>query len=432
MTAPNGPMLFNSSTGSDTAASGLGPASALSGVFASTTSASAVVTGITTTGVTAGDMLWVQSSSGRQFGVIASVDSGTQVTCDDVFANSESSRTWAIGGKRATLDSVDSRRVFDDLHGGWVIKSETSQTVSSPIAMTGFGDPDNLAVIDLGGNTVTYTSSSSFPLTLETNCLLKNGTFTKTTGSPSGIRVRSAANWGLGVCENIAMNGFSIGFYVDSYRTGHFHKCSASGGGFGFYAYVSVLTCAECVATNNTSAGFYCNNHSLKISDCISSFNSVGFQNTSAARSDIIVNSIAHGNTSHGIDTPSAIERCSGNILVSNGGYGINTSASVFKDVNRNAFYNNTSGEVTSRSFDLGYDITLTADPFVDAANLDFNLNSAAGGGATLRATNYTIVGVSPPTPTAGTQYYPFRQWVEDEFGGGGATHYDPFTNPRF
>ena len=392
MTAPNGSILFNT-TGSDTQSSGLGPSTALYGTGASTTAASAVVTGINTTGVSAGDLLWVQSSSGRQFSIIASVDSSTQVTCDDVFANTESSRTWAIGGKRATFDNVDSRRVFDDLHGGWVIKSETSQTVSSPIAMTGFGDPENLAVIDLGGNTVTYTSSSNFPLTLAANCLLKNGTFTKTTGSPSGIRVRSAANFGLGMCENIAMNGFSSGFYVDGYRTGHFHKCSASGGGFGFHAYYSVLTCTECVATNNTSAGFYCNNHTLKISDCISSFNSVGFQNTSPARSDIIVNSIAHGNTSHGIDTPSAIERCSGNILVSNGGYGINTSASVFKDVNGNAFYNNTSGEVTSRSFDLGYDITLTADPFVDAANGDFNLNATNGGGGTLRSTKHTLGG---------------------------------------
>ena len=66
MTAPNGSILFNNSTGSDTAASGLGAANVY-GTGASTTGASASVTGITTTGVTAGDLLWVQSSSGRQF-----------------------------------------------------------------------------------------------------------------------------------------------------------------------------------------------------------------------------------------------------------------------------------------------------------------------------------------------------------------------------
>ena len=38
-------------------------------------------------------------------------------------------------------------------------------------------------------------------------------------------------------------------------------------------------------------------------------------------------------------------------------------------------------------------DITLTADPFIDAANGDFNLNATAGGGAVLRSTKYTVGG---------------------------------------
>ena len=92
MTAPNGAIKFNNLTGSDTQSSGLGPAVAVNGTGASTTGASAEVTRISTTGVSAGDLLWVQSSSGRQFSIIFTVDSNTQVTCDDVFANTESSR----------------------------------------------------------------------------------------------------------------------------------------------------------------------------------------------------------------------------------------------------------------------------------------------------------------------------------------------------
>jgi uncharacterized protein YgiM (DUF1202 family) len=91
MTAIGQPIYFNSTSGSDTTASGSSAGANVYGSGASTTSASSVVTGITTTGVQAGDLLWVQSSSGRQFSVIASVDSGTQVTCDDTFANTESS-----------------------------------------------------------------------------------------------------------------------------------------------------------------------------------------------------------------------------------------------------------------------------------------------------------------------------------------------------
>ena len=132
MTTPNAAIKFNNSTGSDTQSSGLGPAVAVYGSGASTTGASAVVTGISTTGVSAGDLLWVQSSSGRQFSIIASVDSSTQVTCDDVFANTESGRTWAIGGKRATFDNSASRRLFsDDCAAGFVIETETDQSLTS-------------------------------------------------------------------------------------------------------------------------------------------------------------------------------------------------------------------------------------------------------------------------------------------------------------
>lgn len=79
MTTPNGPIVFNNTDGSDTAASGLGPAVALTGNGASTAGSSSVATGISTTGVSSGDLLFVQSSSGRKFSVIASVDSSTQV-----------------------------------------------------------------------------------------------------------------------------------------------------------------------------------------------------------------------------------------------------------------------------------------------------------------------------------------------------------------
>ena len=58
----------------------------------------------------------------------------------------------------------------------------------------------------------------------------------------------------------------------------------------------------------------------------------------------------------------------------------------------RNAFHNVTGS--THNNLTTGAnDITLTADPFVDAANGDFNLNATNGGGGTLRSTNYTLGG---------------------------------------
>ena len=58
----------------------------------------------------------------------------------------------------------------------------------------------------------------------------------------------------------------------------------------------------------------------------------------------------------------------------------------------RNAFHNVTGS--THNNLTAGNnDIALTANPFVDAANGDFNLNATNGGGGTLRSTNYTLGG---------------------------------------
>ena len=133
MTTPNGAIVFNTGSGSDTLSSGLGPAIPVNGSGAST-DGTAVVTGITTTGVSAGDLLWVQTASGRQFSIIASVDSGTQVTCDDTFA-AGLGQTWAIGGKRATWDNANSRQMFLDVKPAMIIETETDQSVSSMVSI---------------------------------------------------------------------------------------------------------------------------------------------------------------------------------------------------------------------------------------------------------------------------------------------------------
>lgn len=163
MTLPNGYVILNSSTGSDTQASGLGPSTAVYGSAASITLDSNVVTGIDTTGVTAGDLLWVQSSTGRQFSIIASVDSATQVTCDDNFGVTESGRTWAIGGKRATLDNADFRTIFGTYpniysHELW-IELETDQTITS--AIDGYQAQARIKSSPGSVKTITLASGSS-------------------------------------------------------------------------------------------------------------------------------------------------------------------------------------------------------------------------------------------------------------------------------
>ncbi len=77
------------------------------------------------------------------------------------------------------------------------------------------------------------------------------------------------------------------------------------------------------------------------------------------------------------------------NILMNNGGYGINyTSAPQYKaipPIDYNAVKSNTSGNYNNISASP-HDVLMTADPFTNAAGDDYTLNNTAGGGAVCRA----------------------------------------------
>lgn len=143
-------VVFNSSTGSDTAASGAGPATAVTGTAAAHTNGSASTTitltnspdlsGVATDG---SHVLWMDTPSGRQFSKITGVDNGADtVTVEDSFnIASGSAVNYAIGGKRATFDNADSRTLFGGTTGigfkaGWTIRTETDQSITSSINIT--------------------------------------------------------------------------------------------------------------------------------------------------------------------------------------------------------------------------------------------------------------------------------------------------------
>lgn len=129
-------VTFNSSTGSDTLASGAGPATAKTGVLCAVTNASASVaitdvvdlSGVATDGSAC---LWVATASGRQFSRITAVagSSGAwTLTVDDTVWTSGTGLSWAIGGKRASFDAASSRTLFgaSGPTGGWTVKSENA------------------------------------------------------------------------------------------------------------------------------------------------------------------------------------------------------------------------------------------------------------------------------------------------------------------
>jgi len=435
MTTPNGAIVFNASTGSDSAASGLGPATAVTGSGAST-DGTAVVTGITTTGVSAGDLLWVQTASGRQFSIIASVDSGTQVTCDDTFALG-SGQTWAIGGKRATWDNSDSRQLFLDAQPGYIIETETDQTLTtSSLDTTGIDGTAYAPIVFRGDSATTQRvitqtadaacigQASSFSFIVLENLKFQNSNASKT--AADGFVNRNVTctirNCTFGDSTNTlryAINSrYDSNIYVVYDTTFQnltgaavWGSAGASNRGSQFY---------NCVFdSNNTATGSFCvecTNSSF--SNCIFSNNN---QSCILLRSrefaqPAITNCVFYNSGGSGIGVDGTgdggfLAICD-NIFEANGSYGISLTSPTSDDgrvINGNAFYNNTSGQVLNCSNDNA--ITLTASPFTNAASGDFTINETSGGGADLRTTAVTI---------GSTETRPFR-WLDTSTGGGAA-----------
>ncbi len=174
------PVITFDSTGSDTAASGDGTVSAIFGSACNVTSSSATCT--ITDAVNLGSVpqdgsavLWVNTASGRQFSRISvitgSVGSWT-LTLEDTVWTTSTNKTWGIGGKRATIDNVNSRKLFTaDIKAGWTASITSNMTTSSstislvavgdtttgPVIITGNADSGSQPVVTTSANVAIFT-----------------------------------------------------------------------------------------------------------------------------------------------------------------------------------------------------------------------------------------------------------------------------------
>jgi parallel beta-helix repeat protein len=186
------------------------------------------------------------------------------------------------------------------------------------------------------------------------------------------------------------------------------------------------ITLKNCVVRNNGDNGLSINSgtsgpNSLDVQGCIIHGNTdagIELRGISSNRGRSIKNNIFYGNGGSGIHGTADVtgEMFSGNVFAGNGGHGINlvvASDSIYSDYN--AFHGNTSGEVSGVSNGPN-DITLTADPFVDAASGDFNIDVDSLGGQELRDALVAMPGL------AITNIGPFRQWLDPLPSGGGGS----------
>lgn len=129
------------------------------------------------------------------------------------------------------------------------------------------------------------------------------------------------------------------------------------------------LTLVGCIASNITGIGFTGGAASGALSCTAYACSSAGFSFTANPAGITLINCISYGNATYGFET--------GTAGVINFYQQWNCAAGNNTTANRRG----TPPTVNDTSF-----ITLTADPFVNAAGGNFALNNTAGGGAALRA----------------------------------------------
>ena len=406
-------IVFNASTGSDTAASGAGPATAVTGTGASLNATTAVdlsadspdLSGVATDGSAC---LWVQTSSGRQFSKVTAVDNSTKiVTVQTAYTVTESSRTWAIGGKRATWDNADSRTVFGGttsigFSAGWIIETETDQTLSSVLNISGTGTAADYIVIK-GDSTTTIRTINQTQNTdaingdggiyyvAFKNLKITNSNATKT--SARGIFCR----YGPGIVENCIFGDSSNKLLTAIGRSGgpfsftaigcEFQYITSSNGPFELAKQAGSLTFINCYSHHNTGCGFNTGERG-SIIGCIASFNGTdGIRVVTSVDQPNNVdryayNCTCHGNSGDGIDLSGAsvgavVVNCN---LTQNGGYGIRSHA----NTQNLGYYNfnnfGTGGTANSSGARLNLDAgsnDLEVDPeYTDAANGDYSIGT--------------------------------------------------------
>jgi hypothetical protein len=153
----------------------------------------------------------------------------------------------------------------------------------------------------------------------------------------------------------------------------------------------------------------------------------IGFNFTAGGSSGIVDGCVARNCAGSGLSVSGATSRVTvrNSLFVSNGGYGIAASSTANGHgvvVQNCAFYNNTSGQTNNVNTSLiTGSITLTGDPFTDAANGDFDLNNTAGAGADCRGAGRGTFTQTAASYT-GTLGYPDIGAAQHQDSGGGGT----------
>lgn len=409
-------ILVDSASGSDTAASGAGPATALSGTTNASTSATGLVvtlpngtvlTGVATDGSHA-IFLNDSTAGARNFGKItASSGSGgatPTVTVSDAFGLSLSGKSWAIGGKRATITGTTSKKLFDNNGGsgdampGWAVEMQSghAESIGGQIDFRRAGDTTN-GRITLRGKSgaatmpvLTWTGGTIGLVPRQSGWVFQDFDLRSTVGG-SVIWTGASTNIKyIGLVAEHATNHWTDGFYLTGggecigCRVGRMTNdgirlfsdgCSAIGCRVHHNGGVGIGQSAEVLSGLIYKNEVYANtSHGLSFS---------GVSTSPNRRLAILANTV-HGNGGDGIRIDSAGQTAfntvvADNNLTNNGGYGLNypnassTAAAMSMNdpqIRNNNTYNNSINPYNPSGVGLS---DPGVDPgYADATNGDF------------------------------------------------------------
>lgn len=401
---------INASTGSDTLSSGdggvscTGTATSVSSTTITLTIATGTLTGVATDGTA---VIWI---SGVGFVRIDTVDTGagtivveTAVTCTDA--------NFAIGGKRASLDGTETRRLFaatssptaSGMSGRWIISLEDNQTISSALvlaATSGTGSCEIKSNTPGTMRTITQSASAThFSAGVANKWRFTDLKFLNSNGTPLEVVTVNTAipilEFHRCLCGDSGGTNCPKGLYIRTSASAYLYlydtsvlRCTS----IGINGTCNILQMFGSEISRCGGAGISgaIGNGSL-IKDSIISYNTGDGVNTSQQLSFTVLNSVFHGNTGDGFEC-SANNALTGyfinNQFTANGGYGLRMSGTQPHTVvveynnfgNASDSTSNTSG--TATGITLSSTNTTAASAYTDASNSvrNFKVGAACQG----------------------------------------------------
>jgi len=436
-------IVINSGTGSDSAASGAGPSTAITGVLAAThTNTTVNITDAVALGsvLTNGSAaLWINTGSGRQWSGITAISGSSGawvVTVANAYTATTSGQTWGIGGQRASM--AGSAQLFVDWQLGWIVDVQTGETISATITMTG-PTVANTALSPIITST-TFTTWGTQPLIQTatnstvmfkvgtTGLTIRNLSFKNTATtrsdcfqalSASGVNITWSSCIFDGFVQAInGSNNVPNQFSQCILESSEVKNCTGTSGSPSAVSFNEATGGAcqviNCYIHSNVSALYMSGSTAGSggnVYGNVFANNSAGTPVTlSPANVSFINNTVYNcgaGTTLGAITftgTPIGVASIENNIFASNAGYAIAIASSGIPTallIRNNAYYSNngngTGLDLLTISKGLG-DITLTASPFVSTSTPDFGLNSTAGGGTACKGKAATVPNASANT----------------------------------